>query len=473
MQFKINPKNISTSALRVIPVFEANAEDTISVKLGFSGPSKSLFSGKKETTFILETDGQVIFLIGLGDNPEYKSIENSFRRILSKNSDLVAKEVLIDFPETVSAEQIEAALVGFQLGAYSIGFYKKEKAKDYSKLKVEVATTFDKAKTIADRAKKIADAKIEAFKLVDLPPNKITPEYLADWAKGIGKKTKLDIKILDVKKAKSEGLEAFLAVGRGSAKEPKFIVIEYRHSKAKFHLGLVGKGVTFDTGGLNIKTQSMHHMKSDMGGAAAVLATAQLVAELELHVNFTAIVPAVENAIDKDAYLPSEVIGSHAGLSIEVIDTDAEGRLILADGLSYLIKNYKTDQVIDLATLTGSSIGTFGFECAALFSNDGDLSHGLQRAGEEIGEKSWPLPLWDNYGKEMDSEIADIKNYHGKPYAGAITAAKFLQAFTHEHPAWAHLDIAGVAFGDSEFSKTKTGTAYGVSLLLRYIENQL
>lgn len=473
MQFKINPKNISTSALRVIPVFEANAEDTISTKLGFSGPSKSLFSGKKETTFILETDGQVIFLIGLGDNPEYKSIENSFRRILSKNSDLVAKEVLIDFPETLSGEQIEAALVGFQLGAYSIGFYKKEKAKDYSKLKVEVATTFDKAKTITDRAKKIADAKIEAFKLVDLPPNKITPEYLADWAKGIGKKTKLDIKILDVKKAKSEGLEAFLAVGRGSAKEPKFIVIEYRHSKAKLHLGLVGKGVTFDTGGLNIKTQSMHHMKSDMGGAAAVLATAQLVAELELHVNFTAIVPAVENAIDKDAYLPSEVIGSHAGLSIEVIDTDAEGRLILADGLSYLIKNYKTDQVIDLATLTGSSIGTFGFECAALFSNDGDLSHGLQRAGEEIGEKSWPLPLWDNYGKEMDSEIADIKNYHGKPYAGAITAAKFLQAFTHEHSAWAHLDIAGVAFGDSEFSKTKTGTAYGVSLLLRYIENQL
>lgn len=473
MQFKINPKNISTSALRVIPVFEANAEDTISTKLGFSGPSKSLFSGKKETSFILETDGQVIFLIGLGDNPEYKSIENSFRRILSKNSDLVAKEVLIDFPETLSGEQIEAALVGFQLGAYSIGFYKKEKAKDYSKLKVEVATTFDKAKTITDRAKKIADAKIEAFKLVDLPPNKITPEYLADWAKGIGKKTKLDIKILDVKKAKSEGLEAFLAVGRGSAKEPKFIVIEYRHSKAKLHLGLVGKGVTFDTGGLNIKTQSMHHMKSDMGGAAAVLATAQLVAELELHVNFTAIVPAVENAIDKDAYLPSEVIGSHAGLSIEVIDTDAEGRLILADGLSYLIKNYKTDQVIDLATLTGSSIGTFGFECAALFSNDGDLSHGLQRAGEEIGEKSWPLPLWDNYGKEMDSEIADIKNYHGKPYAGAITAAKFLQAFTHEHPAWAHLDIAGVAFGDSEFSKTKTGTAYGVSLLLRYIENQL
>jgi leucyl aminopeptidase len=473
MQFKTNPKNLSTSALRVIPVFQANAEEIISSSLGLSAPSKALFAGKKDTTYLMEIESQMILLIGLGENPEYKTFETAFRRILSKNSELVDSEVLLDFPDTFSAEQIEAALVGFQLGAYSIGFYKREKAKDFSKLKVEVSSAIDKAKSITDRAAKIADAKIEAFKLVDLPPNKVTPEFLADWAKSLGKKSKLDVTVLDVKKAKSEGLEAFLAVGRGSAKEPKFIIIEYRHPKAKHHLGLVGKGVTFDTGGLNVKTQGMHHMKSDMGGAAAVLATSQLVAELELPINLTAIVPAVENAIDKDAYLPSEVIGSHAGLSIEVIDTDAEGRLILADGLSYLVKNYKTDQIIDLATLTGSSIGTFGFECAALFSNDGNLSHGLQQAGEEVGEKSWPLPLWENYGKEMDSEIADIKNYHGKPFAGAITAAKFLQAFTHEHPAWAHLDIAGVAFGDGEFSKTKTGTAYGVSLLLRYIENQL
>lgn len=473
MQFKINPKNPSTSALRVIPVLEDQSEPILGEKLGNSGPSKTLFSGKKETSYTFESDNQLVLLLGLGEKPEYKTIENSFRRVLSKHSFLVEKEVLLDFPSTFSAEQIEAGLVGFQLGGYSIGFYKKEKAKDYNKLKVEIRVDLKKVKSLVDRAEKIAAAKIEAFKLVDLPPNKITPENLGNWAKNLGKKSSLNVKVFDSKKAKSEGLEAFLAVGRGSAKEPKFIILEYRHPQAKFHLGLVGKGVTFDTGGLNIKTQAMHQMKSDMGGAAAVLATTQLVAELELPIQLTAIVPAVENAIDKDAYLPSEVIGSHAGLSIEVIDTDAEGRLILADGLSYLIKNYKTDQVIDLATLTGSAIGTFGYECAALFSNDGALSHGLQQAGEEMGEKSWPLPLWDNYGKEMDSEIADIKNYHGKPFAGAITAAKFLEAFTHNHQAWAHLDIAGVAFGDSEFAKTKTGTAYGVSLLLKFIENQL
>ncbi|GAA0879945.1 leucyl aminopeptidase [Algoriphagus jejuensis] len=473
MQFKINPKNPSTGALKVIPVFENGISEFLTEKLALPFPPASLFSGKKDTFYSFESKDHLVLLVGLGDNPEYKTLENSYRRILAKQASLAENGIFLDFPDTFTSAQLEAAVVGFQLGAYSIGFYKKEKAKDFKKLKVEISSTMEKVKYLTERAEKIAAAKIEAFKLVDLPPNKITPEYLGDWAKDLGKKSKLDIKVFDTKKAKSEGLEAFLAVGRGSAKESKFIILEYRPSKPKFHLGLVGKGVTFDTGGLNVKTQGMHHMKSDMGGAAAVLATVQLVADLGLPIHLTAIVPAVENAIDKDAYLPSEIIGSHAGLSIEVIDTDAEGRLILADGLSYLVKNYQVDQVIDLATLTGSSIGTFGFECAALFSNEGSMSHGLQEAGEAIGEKSWPLPLWENYGKEMDSEIAEIKNYHGKPFAGAITAAKFLQAFTHEHPAWAHLDIAGVAFGDSEFAKTKTGTAYGVSLLLRYIENQL
>lgn len=473
MQFKLNPKNPSSTGLRVIPVFENQVLDTLAAKnIKISVPA-SLFSGKKDSQYSFDADGQVILLLGLGENPDYKTIENSFRRVLSKHASLVEKEVVLDLPSNMESSQVEAALVGFQLGAYSIGFYKKEKPKEYSKLKVEVLNELKKSKDLAERAEKIASAKMEAFKLVDLPPNKITPEHLGDWAKNLGKKLDLNVKVWDSKKAKSEKLEAFLAVGRGSAKDPRFIILEYRHPKASKHVGLVGKGVTFDTGGLNVKTQGMHHMKSDMGGAAAVLATTQLVADLGLPINLTTIVPAVENAIDKDAYLPSEVIGSHAGLSIEVIDTDAEGRLILADGLSYLIKNYSPDQVIDLATLTGSAIGTFGYECAALFTNDGSISHGLQAAGEEIGEKSWPLPIWDSYAKEMDSEIADIKNYHGKPFAGAITAAKFLQAFTHEHPAWAHLDIAGVAFSDTEFAKTKTGTAYGVSLLLRYFESIL
>lgn len=473
MNFKINPKSTSESYLKIIPVLSSEWK-SLEESLGLSNLiPEALFSGKKDSKHILTLNQQLILLIGLGEDPDLKTVENSFRRIISQHRKLAEKGLVIHFPESFANNLMESALVGLQLGEYHLGFYKKEQPESLSKLKVEVIFEGKGLKSITERAEKIASAKMEAFRLVDLPPNKITPDNLASWAKNSGKKYGFEVKVLDAKKAKSENLEAFLAVGRGSAKEPRFIIMEYRGPKAKSHFGLVGKGVTFDTGGLNIKTQAMHHMKSDMGGAAAVLATMQLVADLKLPIDLTAIVPAVENAIDKDAYLPSEVIGSHAGLSIEVVDTDAEGRLILADGLSYLVKNYNPDQIIDLATLTGSAIGTFGYECAALFSNDGSLSHGLQAAGEEVGEKSWPLPLWENYGKEMDSEIADIRNYHGKPFAGAITAAKFLQAFTHEHPAWAHLDIAGVAFGDSEFAKAKSGTAFGVSLLLKYFENQL
>jgi leucyl aminopeptidase len=165
------------------------------------------------------------------------------------------------------------------------------------------------------------------------------------------------------------------------------------------------------------------------------------------------------------------VIKSYSKHTIEIIDTDAEGRLILADGLSYLIKNYKPEIVVDVATLTGSAVGTFGYECAALFTNNEMLSGRLQKTGEAIGERLWPLPLWDAYKPDIDSEIADVRNWSGKPIAGAITAAKFLEYFTDGHTAWAHLDIAGVAFGDDEFSKSKHATAYGVYLLTKFIEN--
>jgi leucyl aminopeptidase len=212
-------------------------------------------------------------------------------------------------------------------------------------------------------------------------------------------------------------------------------------------------------------------MKCDMAGAAAVLGAMQLIADLKLPVKVTAVVPCAENSVDNKSLMPSEVIYSYSGHSIEIIDTDAEGRLILADGLSYLIKNFKPQYVVDIATLTGSSIGTFGYECGALFTNNDSISKKLQEAGDAVGERLWPLPLWDAYKQDIESDIADVKNYSGKPVAGAISAAKFLEFFTQEHPAWAHLDIAGVAFGDGEFAKSKYATAYGVHLLTKFIEN--
>jgi leucyl aminopeptidase len=327
---------------------------------------------------------------------------------------------------------------------------------------------------VAKRAIKIAKAQIEILYLVDLPPNNITPIYLSKWAIECGESYGFSTRILNGEASRIEGLDAFIAVGKGSEKEPQFIIMDYIPDtdipKIK-HVGLVGKGITFDTGGLNIKTSGMLHMKCDMAGGAAVLGAMQLVADLQLPIRVTAIVPCCENAVDSKSFLPSDVIKSYSGSTIEIIDTDAEGRLILADGLSFMIKNYKPEILVDIATLTGSSVGTFGYECAALFTNDETLSQKLQHSGDEIGERLWPLPLWDAYKSDIESDIADVKNYSGKPVAGAISAAKFLEHFTDGHTSWAHLDIAGVAFGDDEFAKSKHATAYGVHLLTHFIEN--
>ena len=294
---------------------------------------------------------------------------------------------------------------------------------------------------------------------------------MANWAAETGKKNGFEVTVFGKEKSEHLGLHSFLSVGKGSAQEPQFIIMEYKPTNAKKHVGLVGKGITFDTGGLNIKVAGMVQMKCDMAGAAAVLGAMQLISDLKLPVQITAIVPACENSVDAKSFMPSDVIQSYAGHSIEIIDTDAEGRLILADGLSYLIKNYKPDTIIDLATLTGSVVGTLGYECAGLFTNNMELSTKLQYAGDSIGERLWQLPLWDAYRPNIESEIADVKNYSGKPVAGAISAAKFLEFFTEKHTSWAHLDIAGVAFGDSEFAKTKHATSYGVHLITKFIEN--
>ncbi|MCL4141236.1 UNVERIFIED_CONTAM: hypothetical protein GTU68_048564 [Idotea baltica] len=237
-------------------------------------------------------------------------------------------------------------------------------------------------------------------------------------------------------------------------------------------IGLVGKGVTFDTGGLSIKPSiNMHYMKSDMGGAAAVFGTLEMAAKLQLPVHLIGIVPATDNSVDAKSIKPSDVIGSYSGKTIEIIDTDAEGRLILADGINYMVKNYSPEILIDLATLTGSAVRTFGYHAAALFSNNDDLAERIQQTGDDNGERAWRLPIWDIYKDDIKSDVADVRNYSGRPTAGAIAAAKFLEFFTENHPKWAHLDIAGVAFGDSEFTIQRSATGFGIRLLTELIEN--
>jgi leucyl aminopeptidase len=295
---------------------------------------------------------------------------------------------------------------------------------------------------------------------------------LAEWALESGRKHGYKVTVLEKDSLQALGMHALLSVSKGSIEPPVMIVSEYTPEKYEKTIVLVGKGVTFDTGGISIKgSNNMHLMKSDMGGAGAVLGTLELVARLQLPVQVIGIVPSTENCIDGESTKPGDVISSYSGRSIEVIDTDAEGRLILADGISYAVRNYKPDAVIDLATLTGSVVQTLGYLAAGLFSPNDDLASKLKKAGDRTGERLWRLPMWDEYKEEIQSDIADVRNYHGKPLAGAIVAAKFLEVFTDEHPAWAHLDIAGTAFGDNEFAPNRAGTAFGVRLLINYLEN--
>jgi leucyl aminopeptidase len=458
----------------LIPVFETYQKSLVPIEFHGVSVHSKVFFGKKDTNYLVEKYDSTHLFIGLGKTTTYASLKTIFRRIASNYKEIFGNNVALVVPELFAKEEIEAAVSGLQLGTYDLGHFKKEKLlhpflKADFELKLISKKEFDKPSTIG---LKIANAQLETMRLVDLPPNIVTPQYLANWAKESGDKYGFEVSVLGFEAAEKAGLGAFLSVGKGSQNEPQFLIMNYTPeniSPKTKHIGLVGKGITFDTGGLNIKTAGMLDMKCDMAGGAAVFGAMQLIADLKLDTRVTAIVPCAENAVDAKSFLPSDVIQSYSGHSIEIIDTDAEGRLVLADGLSYLIKNFKPEYIIDIATLTGSAVGTFGHECAALFTNNDGISKKLQESGDAIGERLWQLPLWDCYKQDIESAIADVKNYSGKPVAGAISAAKFLEFFTDNHQAWAHLDIAGVAFGDNEFAKSKHASAFGVHLLTKFI----
>lgn len=470
-------KNIENfSGTILIPAFETYEKSIVPIAFNGLEIASKVFFGKKDTHYLAEKNDNVYVFIGLGKTIDYKSLKTIFRRISYKQKESLTSNIALVIPEQFTQDQVEAAVSGLLLGTYNLGHFKSDK-EEHPFLDPEFNLNLISEKDYFAAAKKgikIAKAQLSTFNLVDLPPNTITPKYLATWAKETGEKYGFQVESLGYDASKIIGLGAFLAVGKGSENEPQFIIMNYTpeaEGKQLKHVGLVGKGITFDTGGLNIKTAGMLHMKCDMAGGAAVFGAVQLIADLQLPIKVTAIVPCAENSVDAKSFLPSDVIHSYSGHSIEIIDTDAEGRLVLADGLSYLIKNYKPEYIIDIATLTGSSISTFGSECGALFTNNDEMAKKLQENGDAIGERLWPLPLWDAYKSDIESDIADVKNFSGKTVAGAISAAKFLEYFTKGHKAWAHLDVAGVTFNEDEFAKSKHATAYGVHLLTKFIEN--
>ena len=317
----------------------------------------------------------------------------------------------------------------------------------------------------------IAAAQNYARELAVRPGNIVNPRYLADEARRLGQELNLKVTILDPAAIKKDGMEAILAVAAGSEEEPRFIAMEYAPLADKRPVVLVGKGVTFDAGGLSLKPpQSMEHMKYDMSGAAAVLGAVKAIAELELKVNVVGLIPAVENMPSGRATRPGDVIGSRARKTIEVLNTDAEGRLILADALNYAAR-YEPEALIDIATLTGACVVALGKEAIGLLGTDQALLEEIRVAGERCGERVWQLPLWDEYRELLKSDVADIKNTGGRA-AGTITAAMFLREFVGSVP-WAHLDIAGTAWAEKSGAYQPVGpTGVGVRLFTEWVKSR-
>lgn len=433
-----------------------------------------LFSGKKNEVFIDAKEETITYFIGLGksnlQNFEFQQVALKFSQAQKKN--FLAVPTLIS-AEFISEKQFEEFVKGLFLGTYNYPF---EKNHTFWNKKFELHfgnLSQKKLDTIISRADALCEGQTACQDWLNKPANLKKPEAVNTFLKNLAKKNQLKYTSFNTKKCKELGLGAFLSVNQGSAYDASFTILEYKTTvKNAKTFGLVGKCVLFDTGGISIKaSDNMHYMKSDMGGATAVIGALIYASQMKLPVNIIAILPITDNAVSETAYLPSDVITAYNGKTIEVLNTDAEGRMTLADGLSYLSKNFKTDVLIDLATLTGSSVRMFGDTCGAMFSNNENLKNLLIKTGDKTNQRVWNLPLWDIWKDDFKSDVADFKNISMKPIGDCIIAAKFLEEFIGGHPNWAHLDIAGVAFGNVGYAKDKAATGYGVQLLTDLIEN--
>ena len=376
-------------------------------------------------------------------------------------------------PETVS----QALTEGFMLAAYRFTRYKTEESTTYGGAQrlVFLAEQGDRtSRAGAEAGRIIAEAVMSARDLVNLSPHEKTPTLLSRAIEKSAKKHGYGVDVWDKALIEEEKMGGLLAVNRGSMEPPTFNVLEWRPENAlnERPVVLVGKGVVFDTGGLSLKPTkgSMDHMKADMAGAAAVVGTFEAVARLELPLYMIGLIPATDNRPGENAYVPGDVLNMHSGKTVEVLNTDAEGRLILADALSYA-KTYMPELVVDVATLTGAAVVALGTEAAAVLTNGrngaADRLDAFERAGERSGDRVHRLPMFDEYAELLKSDVADIKNVGGRE-AGTITAAKFLEHFV-SYP-WVHVDIAGPAFLDTAKPyRPKGGTGFGVRLLTDFL----
>lgn len=442
------------------------------------------FTGKEgETALVYPASRKEkrILLIGLGEEDKVK--EEVLRRAFGAagRATQKAKATTVNLlPPKVKGlkegQVVHAVAEGLLLVNYAFERHKAETIKDEAAVLLKSARLIGvsaEALKEAERAMLIAEGVYVARDLINTNADEADPQHLAALAKSWGKTfAKVKTTVFDRKRIEKEKMDLLLAVGRGSHVDPAFIMMEYKGDpRSKEHTVLVGKGVTYDTGGLNLKpTGFMEDMKCDMSGAAVVFGTLYAAVKLGLKKNITVVVAATENAIGAHAYKPGDVYGSYQGKTVEIGNTDAEGRLTLADALAYSVKNLKPTRVINLATLTGAMVVALGEEVTGMMSNNDDLANQLYDSGQSTYERVWRLPLYEEYREQLKSDVADIKNCSGRD-AGSITAGIFLQEFVGEIP-WAHLDIAGTAYHSKPRRyHPKNGTGIGVRLLMDFLEH--
>lgn len=413
------------------------------------------FEGKPGQTITLpHPEATALLLVGLGEDVSYDTIKsasgNAVRRVKTERAVTLLARVDIDGATRAVTE-------GSVLGGYEFRTYKTQG----DPLKVDSVEIVDGDDGELARGVEMSAATMLARDWVNTPALDESPQTLAELIEAAAEGTGIEVEIWDRPKIEEEKLGALLGVASGADRDPRMVILKYRPETASSHLALVGKGIIFDTGGLSLKTAAfMEEMKDDMSGAAAVCAAIIGMARLGVPIDVTAIAPLTENAIGGSAIRPGDVLRPVDGPTIEVLNTDAEGRLILADGLG-LAKTFEPDLTVDVATLTGAAAVALGKEIAAVFGSDPDVAQRILRAASRAGEEFWEMPLHKSYRKSIDSNIADIKNISGSRYGGAIVAALFLAEYAGDGP-WAHLDIAGPARSQEtagEFVKGASGVA--------------
>lgn len=422
------------------------------------------FEGKFNTTYLLQTYGKIsarkVLVVGLGKEKDLDNnkIREAMAKAVKKAIQMKAKSIAVDFSD-INFDYADMISEGAMIGDYAFDKYKTEKKHHIETL----YTNLDKAKI--EKGQKRAEAMELTRNLANEPAEYSTPTKLAEVAKGLG----LETKIYDRKDCEKMGMGAFLAVARGSHQEPKFIHLKYAPKNPAKRIAIIGKGLCFDSGGMDLKpASSMLTMRDDMSGAACILGVMSKLKEFSPSIEVHGIIAACENMIGPNAYKPGDILRAKNGKTIEIDNTDAEGRVTLADALCYACE-LNVDEVIDIATLTGACMVALGTHASGIMGNNKDLVNRLIQVGAKSGERYWEMPMFEEYFDSMKSEIADMKNT-GSRWGGTSAAGLFLQNFVTDNVKWAHLDVAGTAFIEKPQKEFIAGaTGVGVRTLLNYI----